>query len=615
MNVSLNTASSRARRVAPWLLCLLWGGLVAQEQAALPDFEVRSTRVANQISAGTIDMPVSALRYEPRVDVQARNFAEAQADIAIRGGIFESTGFQLGALTLGDPQTGHYAAEIPVPPAMLTPPTVLTGVRNAFSSANAIAGTVSYGWQPIRDTGRLDLAMGTHGYNRQSLYQAASRTIGEGVRLGADLELARSESDGAVPFGDHDFRRAAARLQLRTQDAQTDLFAGYQTKFFGWPNLYTPFGFNETEDLETLLVVLHHRWRSLEGDEFAAGAFYRRHRDDYEFNRAVPGASNPFEHTTWLRGAGATGRLALPALALNLRGQVTQDEIRSTALTFGRYQRRTMAKFGATLETTREIDSGQIHLEGGLVQDASNRHGEAWSPLAMVAWRSRDGLELYAEYSAATQLPTYTALNSSASAGLFRGNPALGRATARNLELGFRGNVAGWSVEAALFRRAEEELVDWTFRRGVIARTANSVDLETLGCELLATRRLARVELVFGYSWLQKQSDYGNASVDASFYALNFPRHRLTAAATLRLAEGWELRLDNEYRVQERNFLRTVGGRHALLSSAGLYYRPSWAAKWELSLLVDNLWASDFQEVPAVPAAGRQLAFGLVRQW
>ena len=65
--------------------------------------------------------------YEPLVDVQGRNLAEAQADISIRGGIFENTGFNLGAVTISDPQTGHYLAEIPLAPAMLGAPAVVTG--------------------------------------------------------------------------------------------------------------------------------------------------------------------------------------------------------------------------------------------------------------------------------------------------------------------------------------------------------------------------------------------------------------------------------------------------------------------------------------------------------
>ena len=57
---------------------------------SLPEVTVYSTRVANQSPTGTFATPVSPLRYEPQVDVQARNLTEAQADVTIRGGIFEN---------------------------------------------------------------------------------------------------------------------------------------------------------------------------------------------------------------------------------------------------------------------------------------------------------------------------------------------------------------------------------------------------------------------------------------------------------------------------------------------------------------------------------------------
>lgn len=594
---------------------LLWAASL-HAQMSLPDYTVVASRVANQTAAGTIDMPVSALRYEPRVDVQSRNLAEAQADVALRGGVFESTGFKLGALTLGDPQTGHYSAEIPVPPVMLSAPVVLTGVRNALAAVNAGTGTIAYDWRPVLAQGQITLAVGGHGYNRQTLYQGAVRELKSafGV-LAADVELARSESDGSLPFGDHDFRRAAARLQWQRGESQTDAFIGYQTKFFGWPNLYTPFGFNESEDIETLLALFNHAWRGAEGDAFNAAVFYRRNRDDYEFNRAVPGASNPFEHTTWMRGASVSGRHLTGAVAWNYAAQTVGDQIRSTALTFGRYSRRTYAKLALAPEWEIRREQGALQLLGGLAFEHAEHDGGAWSPMAALSWKAPAGTEWYAEYSSATQLPTYTALNSNAAAGLFRGNPDLGRSTARNLEAGYRGRVRDWSVEAAVFRRAESDLVDWTFRRGVIARTANAVDVETAGVELVASRRTARMEIILGYTWIGKDSDYGPMVVDASFYALNFARHRATLAVIWRLGDGWELRADHEYRRQEKNFLRTVGGDEALLGSLGLYYTPPRARSWELSLLVDNVWESDFQEVPAVPAAGRQWAFGVARRW
>ena len=120
--------------------------------------------------------------------------------------------------------------------------------------------------------------------------------------------------------------------------------------------------------------------------------------------------------------------------------------------------------------------------------------------------------------------------------------------------------------------------------------------------KLVASRTWRFAHVVAGYTWLSKDSDYGGAAVDASFYALNFPRHRLTFAVTARLGGGLELRSDNEFRIQEKSLLRVVGGDSAVLSSLGLYWLPQRLRGIEFSIVADNLWESEFQELPAVPA-------------
>ncbi len=67
---------------------------------------IKGSATANTEPVGTFGSSVSNLEYDPRVDLQSRNMAEAQADVTIRGGIFENTGFTVGSAALLDPQTG-----------------------------------------------------------------------------------------------------------------------------------------------------------------------------------------------------------------------------------------------------------------------------------------------------------------------------------------------------------------------------------------------------------------------------------------------------------------------------------------------------------------------------
>jgi hypothetical protein len=594
----------------------------------LPELPVYSPRVAIQDPVGTFAMPVSALRFEPSVDVQGRNMAESQSDIAIRGGIFENTGFKVGAVSLYDPQTGHYFAEIPVAPAMLSAPEILTGADNAVRSWNANAGTVAYQWRPIGTAGRLTASFGEFDTERGELYQGwRSGTAVLGRTLAGDAAFAHSQSDGSLPFGEHEFTRYNARLQLAGAHGQTDLFYGYQSKFFGWPNLYTPFAnVYETENIQTNLVVLNHREELGGGDFVTVGGYYRRNKDNYVFNRADPGAYNPAFatgpafHTTWVYSASAEARITTGEIHWNVAATFLDDELKSSSLVFGNFNTREHVKLSVAPERLWALNGERsLTVKAGAAYDDTNRDGSAVSPVAQITLdhiAPAAGVEtLYVSYAKSTQTPTYFALNSKASAGLFRGNAGLGRETSQNVEAGVRGGHGNWVVTAAVFQRRDDHLVDWIYNTSLSnARTASAVDIDTTGVELIARYSGKSVDLVFGYTGLTKDADYGTTAVDASFYALNYPKHRLTAAAIVRLGAGWEIRMDNEVRLQAGNMLRKSDD-DAVISSAGIYFSPRRMKGLRFSVEVENLWDSDFQEVPAVPAAPRQLSGGVSFTW
>ena len=110
--------------------------IVPQTFADLPEIKITEERTALKNPISTFNSLAAELRYEPLVDLQERNVASAQADITIRGGIFENTGIRIGAATLFDPQTGHYTAEIPISPFMLSSPEILTGIDNTVYGFN-----------------------------------------------------------------------------------------------------------------------------------------------------------------------------------------------------------------------------------------------------------------------------------------------------------------------------------------------------------------------------------------------------------------------------------------------------------------------------------------------
>ncbi|MGB0259657.1 MAG: TonB-dependent receptor, partial [Coraliomargarita sp.] len=267
--------------------------LKSEETVELPTLYIEGQETANTRPVTTYATPVSNLEFNPRVDFQSRNMPEAQGDVSIRGGIFENTGFRVGSATLIDPQTGHYFAEIPIAPEMLTEPDVLVAGDNALYGFNSTVGTISYGWSQIQNGGSATIGGGDHDLNFQRIHHGQTGQLGDSAdwSWGAEVEYSRSESDGTISGGDHDFERVTGRVQLVGPNSQTDFFAGYQDKFFAWPGMYTAERFAnpltngepapEFENLKTRLFVANHLQNYAEDSYIELTATHRRHTDDY----------------------------------------------------------------------------------------------------------------------------------------------------------------------------------------------------------------------------------------------------------------------------------------------------------------------------------------------
>ena len=133
-------------------------------------------------------------------------------------------------------------------------------------------------------------------------------------------------------------------------------------------------------------------------------------------------------------------------------------------------------------------------------------------------------------------------------------------------------------------------------------------------CSVLVSRQWDSLNINAGYTYLHKDADYGENLVVASFYALNFARHRATLALRYLFGAGLELRLDNEYRVQRDNPLRT-SDEDAWLASIALAWRPLQINGLAFTLTADNVTDSDFQFFPGTPAVGRQFSLSAAYSW
>ena len=584
----------------------------------LPALTVMGQETANQRPVTTYETPISNLDFDPRVDMQSRNMAEAQGDISIRGGTFENTGISVGSAVLHDAQSGHYYTELPIAPEMLGEPRILTGADNALHGFNSGVGTVSYTWSEMVNEGSLTLGGGENDLNFQRLHQAITRAYeSKDLQWGAEFESSRSESDGTIDLGDHDFSRTTGRLQLLGQNSQTDLFAGYHHKIFSWPKLYTaPFGTYETENIKARLFVFNHKL-NYNSESFIEGNLYSRRITDRYIYHANPADLYLSESKVYSFGLSGFHQFE-ENLGLNYKSQGTKDKMDSTSLRFGFTDRE---YYKATLLPQYRVvinSNESITYKLGTSFDYSNRNGSKFSPIAEIGFLRLDNLLdsefLYISFAQSTQLASYSAIASDPTGFLFGGNQDLGREVSKNLETGLKITRDKWKLDSSLFYRWDDDLTDWTFEADNRNRKANPIDVETFGFELIASHKFDSFDALASYTYLSKDEKYGSSTIKGSFYALNFPKHRATLGVIWNPTDVLQIRLDNEWREQYENSIRS-GPDDTVYSHFAASYYPNQFKSLEIFLSYDKPWDEDFQDIPGTPGRGDQFSLGATYSW
>ena len=394
-----------------------------------------------------------------------------------------------------------------------------------------------------------------------------------------------------------------------------------RTSFTVGPAPYTGFAtLPETDHTKTLLALGNHRQERANG-WWEASVFYRELEDDYDFDRTTQesGAPGSFDHETRVYGLGLHGLKMNGDWDWRYAAQFTADDlVRSTDLTEGSFSSRNYLSLSVVPEITVADDEGrQVTLRIGATADVSSEDENSVLPvlgLSLTRDLGGDSQFISLDYAGTSQLPGYTVLKSRP-AGLFGGNADLGRERADEFSLTMGHTSSDWYTTISAFYRKDDDLVDWTYSSGApFARQANAVDLDVIGAQLLYGRSWQKVDLVAGYSYLDKDEDYKVDTVDASFYALNFARHRATLALRIRLSDRLELLLDNEYRQQEANPLR-ASSDNAFVSSAAIAWNPQNGRGLGVALAVDNIGDDDFEQFPGTPAVGQQVSLSARYDW
>ena len=538
------------------------------------------------------------LRAEPGVVLNSQG--GSQNDLSIRGSSFSGAGLSLGGLPLRNPQTEHFNAELPLPAAILSRPSVLTGIEN---QGGHLTGTANFDMLPISGKKQIETGFGSDHRDWQSalVQQMLTDKLGIGVFGGR-------ESAEGVDYKDNDYDRdyAGGHMQYREDDVQVDTLAAHQEKKFGARGYY---GVNDAlpadERTEDTLIALTARKGNTEADYLRGGVAWHEFRDDY----ALPTIAYRNRHRSRVSSAFIDGRtLEVNGWALGWRADVDEERIASSSL--GHFHR---TRGGVSLLPQWRGD--RLKAVAGLRSEFFTDESPYYLPQTGLDYLLTDNLTAFASYNETVRLPSYTELNYNSPFSL--GNTGLEPQTEQQTEIGFKGipsEFMDWKV-AAFYRRSGNT-VDWMRAApGAPWRAADIGNLDVYGTEArIGWYPAETVEMKFAYTWIYKDREASDFGQYASRYALDFPEHLAQASLLWRPVKPVEIGTVQSLRWQTDNEVRE-NGRFGADSSFVVRFTPPQADYATISFLLNNAWNDDFQYFPGQRPSERFAGISLTLNW
>lgn len=594
-------------------------GGVAQDARPIELDTLRVVVASRASTLATVTRSVEVLDRERIRLIPARTLAElvswtlgtdilgrspAQTDMAVRGSTFEQVLVLVDGVRMNDPQTGHFAWNLPIPLDEVERIEVLRGPGSSLYGSDAMGGVIQIitrrggvgvngepGEPGVAGTAGLEA-----GIEAGSFGTAGVRVAGWGlagpVRARGAAEASRS--DGHRPGTDS--RALIARGSLEGEVAGGPLRAevGVAVRDFGARHFYTsPVApFDEYERTRAATASLGWRPPPVAGWSVEPRLTARRHGDEFLLERDDPDFYRNI-HTSWQLGGEVVVR-AVPTVdvALSAGAEAYRDLLESTNL--GDPTELRAAVFGE-LAWGRE---GAAVLHAGLRGDHHSAYGGFVAPSVAAAVWPAPALKLRASAGRSFRAPNWTERYYRDPAN--EGDPDLRPETAWNgeiaAELGSRGGAA--SVSVAGWVRDARGVIDWA--RPVASEDAVWLAMNVGRVTFRGAELDARTVDPAGTRWTAQVGVLGFSAADdglQSKYALR-PLTRTIAVAAARPLLGVDLSLRGFHarRVGEASYV-TVDARLSRML----------ADRLRVDLDIANAGGARYLDVTGLPAPGRML--------
>ncbi|MCI2107405.1 MAG: TonB-dependent receptor [Bacteroidales bacterium] len=516
------------------------------------------------------------LKYAIGVDVRQRGGMGVQTDIGMRGGTSDQIAILINGINVCDPQTGHFALDLPMDKSDIERIEILEGPAGRIYGTSSLVGAINIiTKKPVKSSADVRLEGGSHG----SFSGTARGAIANG-KYSNSISFGYGRSDGYLRNSngklnsDHDAFKAFYQGQYIGADADILWLAGISDKAFGANTFYSVKYDDQYEHTSKAYFAVQAETKGMV--HFKPSVYWMHSRDRFELFRDDE-SKVPFNyHRTNVYGLNLGSyfnwKLGKTAFGAEMRNEDVLSTTLGDSLNTPKHIQGTNREYFLGKNRTNisfylehNVLLRRLTFSGGVtaVKNTGSEMSFRLYPGADMSVRIGENWKAYASWNTSLRMPTFTELYYSV--GGHKADKYLKPEEMTAYEAGLKYSRSWLSAQACVYLHRGRNMIDWirdsSLGDEAVWTSVNHTKINAVGEEIslmvdmpsLLGRNFFLRSLYLGWSHIDQDKNVGENI--QSQYSLEYLRNKVVAKVDMNITGAVDVNLSWRWQQRAGNYV------------------------------------------------------------
>ena len=516
------------------------------------------------------------LKYAIGVDVRQRGGMGIQTDISMRGGTSDQIAILINGINVCDPQTGHFALDLPMDKSDIERIEILEGPAGRIYGTSSLVGAINIiTKKPVKSSADVRLEGGSHG----SFSGTARGAIANG-KYSNSISFGYGRSDGYLRNSEgglnSDFDAFKVFYQGRYDGSDADIswLAGLSDKAFGANTFYSVKYDDQYEHTSKAYFAVQAETKGR--IHFKPSVYWMHSRDRFELLRGDE-SKVPFNyHRTNVYGLNLGSyfnwKLGNTAFGAEMRNEDVLSTTLGDSLNAPKHIQGTDREYSLgknrtniSLYLEHNVLLRRLTFSGGVtaVKNTGSEMSFRLYPGADMSVRIGENWKAYASWNTSLRMPTFTELYYSV--GGHKADKYLKPEEMTAYEAGLKYSRSWLSAQACVYMHRGRNMIDWirdsSLGDEAVWTSVNHTRINAVGEEIsfmvdmpsLLGRNFFLKSLYLGWSHIDQDKNAGENI--QSQYSLEYLRNKVVAKADMNISGVVDVNLSWRWQQRAGNYV------------------------------------------------------------